>query len=180
MVLGQNGAGKTTLFRTLAGVLEPYGGSVEIDGGDIRKKAPGTALQNLSHIEGMPDGLQVAEALQFYATVQGVSDADVERVVRLLGLEEFRHRFLTELSQGQRKRVSIARILYRNGGYYLLDEPTSNLDPKLSREIRDLVLLLSQNDLVLYLSHNLFEAKEIPGVPPGPQERSCGVFRSAR
>ncbi|MCI4336686.1 MAG: heme ABC exporter ATP-binding protein CcmA [Thermoplasmata archaeon] len=161
VVLGPNGAGKTTLFRTLAGVLEPSAGSVEIDGADARDRPPGTALQYLSHIEGIPDGLQVDEALQFYAKVQGVAGTDVERVVRLLELEALRHRFLSELSQGQRKRVSIARIFLQERGIYLLDEPTSNLDPKLSREIRDLVLRLSQNDLVLYSSHNLFEAKEI-------------------
>ena len=93
--------------------------------------------------------------------MQGVSGPEVERVIRLLNLEELRHRFFNELSQGQRKRVSIARVFLQERGIYLLDEPTSNLDPKLAREIRDLVLGLSQNDLVLYSSHNLFEAKEI-------------------
>jgi ABC-2 type transport system ATP-binding protein len=161
VVLGPNGAGKTTLFRTLAGVLEPYSGSIEIDGASSRDKPPGAALQYLSHIEGIPDGLQVDEALEFYAKVQGVAGSEVERVVQLLDLGALRHRFLSELSQGQRKRVSIARIFLQERGIYLLDEPTSNLDPKLSREIRDLVLRLSQHDLVMYSSHNLFEAKEI-------------------
>jgi ABC-2 type transport system ATP-binding protein len=161
VVLGPNGAGKTTLFRTLAGVLEPLSGSVEIDGVDMRGNAAGARLQYLSHIEGIPDGLRVDEALRFYATVQGASGSDVERVVGLLGLGELQHRFFSELSQGQRKRVSIARVFLQERGIYLLDEPTSNLDPKLSREIRDLVLGLSRNDLVLYSSHNLFEAKEI-------------------
>ena len=161
VVLGPNGAGKTTLFRTLAGVLEPYSGSIEIDGTNSRGNATSPHLQYLSHIDGFPDGLQVDEGLRYYAEVQGATERDVERVVRLLGLEELRSKFFTELSQGQRKRASIARIFLQERGIYLLDEPTSNLDPKLAREIRDLVLGLSQNDLVLYSSHNLFEAKEI-------------------
>ncbi|MGA8274895.1 MAG: ABC transporter ATP-binding protein [Thermoplasmata archaeon] len=161
VVLGPNGAGKTTLFRTLAGVLEPYAGRIEIDGTDSRGSVASPHLQYLSHIDGFPDGLKVDEGLQFYAQVQGVSERDVERVVHLLGLEELRDKFFSELSQGQRKRASIARIFLQERGIYLLDEPTSNLDPKLAREIRDLVLGLSQNDLVLYSSHNLFEAKEI-------------------
>jgi len=161
VVLGPNGAGKTTLFRTLAGVLEPYAGSIEIDGTDSRGSLANPPLQYLSHIDGFPDGLKVDEGLRFYSKVQGVSERDVERVVHLLGLEELRYKFFTELSQGQRKRVSIARIFLQERGIYLLDEPTSNLDPKLAREIRDLVLNLSKNDLVLYSSHNLFEAKEI-------------------
>jgi len=118
-------------------------------------------IQYLSHIDGVPDGLRVEEALRFYARVEGASDADVARVVGLLGIQELCPRFFSQLSQGQKKRVSIARVFLRERGIYLLDEPTSNLDPKLAREIRDLVLDLSRNDLVLYSSHNLFEAREI-------------------
>ena len=161
VVLGPNGAGKTTLFRTLAGILEPYSGTIEIDGIDIGRREARTRLQYLSHIDGIPDGLRVDEALRFYATVEGVGSAEVEKVVRLLGIDELRHRFFSELSQGQKKRVSIARVFLQERSIYLLDEPTSNLDPKLAREIRDLVLGLSKDDLVLYSSHNLFEAKEI-------------------
>ena len=161
VVLGPNGAGKTTLFRTLAGILQPYAGSVEIDGIDISHHSARNRLQYLSHIDGIPDGLRVDEALNFYATVEGVGRPEVERVIRLLGIGELQHRFFSELSQGQKKRVSIARVFLQERSIYLLDEPTSNLDPKLAREIRDLVLGLSKDDLVLYSSHNLFEAKEI-------------------
>jgi ABC-2 type transport system ATP-binding protein len=161
VVLGPNGAGKTTLFRTLAGILEPYTGTVEIDGIDIARHEARTRLQYLSHIDGIPDGLRVEEALRFYATVEAVGPREVERVIQLLGIQELRGKFFSDLSQGQKKRVSIARVFLQERGIYLLDEPTTNLDPKLAREIRDLVLGLSQNDLVLYSSHNLFEAKEI-------------------
>ena len=116
VVLGPNGAGKTTLFRTLAGVLEPYAGRIEIDGTDSRQSVTSPHLQYLSHIDGFPDGLKVNEGLQFYAQVQGVSERDVERVVHLLGLEELRDKFFSELSQGQRKRASIARIFLQERG----------------------------------------------------------------
>jgi ABC-2 type transport system ATP-binding protein len=161
VVLGPNGAGKTTLFRTLAGILPPYAGTVEIDGLDIARNDARTRLQYLSHIDGIPDGLRVREALRFYATVEGVGEREVDRVVHLLGIEAFLDRFFAELSQGQKKRVSIARVFLQERSIYLLDEPTSNLDPKLAREIRDLVLELSRDDLVIYSSHNLFEAREI-------------------
>jgi ABC-2 type transport system ATP-binding protein len=161
VVLGPNGAGKTTLFRTLAGILEPYSGTVQINGVDIARQESRARLQYLSHIDGIPDGLRVEEALRFYATVERVTGREVEKVIRLLGIEELRGRFFSELSQGQKKRVSIARVFLQERSIYLLDEPTSNLDPKLAREIRDLVLALSKDDLVLYSSHNLFEAREI-------------------
>ena len=66
-----------------------------------------------------------------------------------------------QLSQGQKKRVSVARVFLKEKSVYLLDEPTSNLDPKVAGEIRDLVLNLSRDRIVLYSSHNLFEAREI-------------------
>lgn len=161
VVLGPNGAGKTTMFRTLAGILMPTRGTVEVDGIDISRHEARTRLQYLSHIDGIPDGLRVNEALRFYAAVEGVSLREVDRVIQLLGIQELQQRFFSSLSQGQKKRVSIARVFLQERSIYLLDEPTSNLDPKLAREIRDLVLGLSKDDLVLYSSHNLFEAKEI-------------------
>jgi len=161
VVLGPNGAGKTTLFRTVAGILEPYSGTVEIDRIPIDRLEARSRLHYLSHIDGIPDGLRVAEALRFYAMVEGATPQDVDRVIRSLALDDLQSRFFSELSQGQKKRVSIARVFLQERSIYLLDEPTTNLDPKLAREVRDLVLGLSKDELVLYSSHNLFEAKEI-------------------
>jgi ABC-2 type transport system ATP-binding protein len=161
VVLGPNGSGKTTLFRTIAGILRPYTGSVTIDGRSIDDQASRDRLHFLSHVDGIPDGLRVDEALRFYAAVEGATEADVERVLGLLEIADLRSRFVSELSAGQKKRVSIARIFLRERDIYLLDEPTANLDPHVAGEIRALVLRLSQNRVVLYSSHNLFEAREI-------------------
>ncbi len=161
VVLGPNGAGKTTLFRTLAGILVPYAGSVRVGGVPIERRAARDRLHFLSHIDGIPDGLRVVEALRFYAKVQGATEDDVQRVLRLLEIEDLRERYFPQLSAGQRKRVSIARVFLRERAIYLLDEPTSNLDPKVAAEIRDLVLALSKHKVVLYSSHNLYEAREI-------------------
>ena len=161
VVLGPNGAGKTTLFRTLAGILRLYSGSVTIDGRSIEEQDTKDRLHFLSHIDGLPDGLRVEEALRFYATVEGAEEADVARVLNLLEIEPLRDRFVSELSAGQKKRVAIARIFLRERDVYLLDEPTANLDPKVAGEIRELILRLSRNRVVLYSSHNLFEAREI-------------------
>ncbi|MDE1822176.1 MAG: heme ABC exporter ATP-binding protein CcmA [Euryarchaeota archaeon] len=161
VVLGPNGAGKTTLFRTMAGILTPYRGSVEIGGRSIEQQATRDRLHFLSHVDGIPDGLTVEEALEFYAAVQRASHGDVDRVLGLLEIETLRAKFFSELSAGQKKRVSIARIFLKERDIYLLDEPTANLDPKVATEIRDLVLKLSRDRIVLYSSHNLFEAREI-------------------
>ena len=161
VVLGPNGAGKTTLFRTLAGILRPYQGEVYIRGEPIDRQASRNHLHYLSHLDGVPDDLRVREALEFYARVMGANASDIERVMDMLELRDIASRFLGQLSAGQRKRVSIGRVFLRERAIYLLDEPTSNLDPKVAREIRNLILDLSKDKIVLYSSHNLFEAHEI-------------------
>ena len=161
VVLGPNGAGKTTLFRTLAGILRPQSGSASIEGLSIEDPATRDRLHFLSHIDGLPDGLRVEETLRLYGSVEGADQADVDRVLGLLEIDSLRAKFVSELSAGQKKRVAIARIFLRERSVYLLDEPTANLDPKVASEIRGLILRLSQNRVVLYSSHNLFEAREI-------------------
>ena len=161
VVLGPNGAGKTTLFRTLAGILLPYEGEVRIGGRPAQDQRSRNRMHYLSHLDGMPDGLRVREALEFYARAEHADSTDVDRVLDLLGIRELSERYLSRLSAGQRKRASIARIFLREREIYLLDEPTANLDPGAAREIRNLILRLSQDKIVLYASHNLFEAREI-------------------
>jgi ABC-2 type transport system ATP-binding protein len=161
VVLGPNGAGKTTLFRTIAGILHPITGEIRINGIHAEDQTAREQLAYLTHIDGIPDGLRVIDALKFYATVEHVGMESIDHVIELLDLQELKLKYFNQLSQGQKKRVSIARIFLREKNIYLLDEPTSNLDPKIAKEIRDLVLDLSKDRVVLYSSHNLFEAREI-------------------
>jgi ABC-2 type transport system ATP-binding protein len=161
VVLGPNGAGKTTLFRTIAGILKPYNGKIEIGGLPSQSKAAREQLAYLTHIDGIPDGMKVVDALSFYAGVEQVGMDAVDKVIKLLELEELSQKYFSQLSQGQKKRVSVARVFLREKSVYLLDEPTANLDPKVSKEIRELILGLSKDRVVLYSSHNLYEAREI-------------------
>jgi ABC-2 type transport system ATP-binding protein len=161
VVLGPNGAGKTTLFRTLAGILSPSRGEVVISGTPGDHQAARDRMHYLSHLDGLPEGFTVREALAFYARAELATDVDIERVLDKLQIRDLSTRYLARLSAGQKKRVSIARIFLRERDIYLLDEPTANLDPKMAREIRSLILELSREKVVLYSSHNLYEAREI-------------------
>lgn len=156
VVLGPNGAGKTTLFRTIAGIIEPFSGKITLDGKVITQKAGN--INYLSHYNALPDEMSVYEALKFYSDIEG---GDPEKVIKLLELEELRDKRISSLSQGQKKRVSIGKVFLKEREIYLLDEPTANLDPAASKEIRDTVLRLSKNKLVFYSSHNLYEASDI-------------------
>jgi ABC-2 type transport system ATP-binding protein len=112
----------------------------------------------LSHLNAIPEEMTVLDALKYYAEIEG---GDVDRVLDLLNLKELKDSKYNTLSQGQKKRVSIGKIFLRDRDLYLLDEPTSNVDPKVSKEIRDILIKLSKDKFVLYSSHNLYEAKEI-------------------
>ncbi len=159
VVLGPNGAGKTTLFRTIAGILEPMSGKILLDGKEIGStKELRSSINYLSHYNALPEEMTVYDALRFYAGMEG---GDPELAIGTLGLQELRDRRVSDLSQGQKKRVSIAKVFLKERDVYLLDEPTANLDPRLSKEIRDAVLKLSRDKLVLYSSHNLYEATDI-------------------
>ncbi len=161
VVLGPNGAGKTTLFRTLSGILQPYEGGVTVGGVAIERQEARNQMHYLSHLEGIPDSMRVRDALDFYARVERATPSDVERVLDLLELRDLSGHYLSKLSAGQKKRVSVGRVFLRERAIYLLDEPTANLDPKLAREIRSLILDLSRDKIVMYSSHNLYEAREI-------------------
>jgi len=112
----------------------------------------------LSHLNALPEEMTVFNTLKYYADIEG---GDVEHTLDLLKLNELRNKKFSSLSQGQKKRVSVGKIFLRERDLYLLDEPTSNVDPKISKEIRELLIELSKNKFVLYSSHNLYEAREI-------------------
>jgi ABC-2 type transport system ATP-binding protein len=159
VVLGPNGAGKTTLFRTICGILRTFSGQLKVDDLDLfSSKETRKRIAYLSHLNAIPEEMTVFNALKYYADIEG---GDVEHSLELLSLSDLRDRKFSSLSQGQKKRVSVGKIFLRERDLYLLDEPTSNVDPKVSKEIRELLIELSKNKFVLYSSHNLYEAREI-------------------
>jgi ABC-2 type transport system ATP-binding protein len=159
IVLGPNGAGKTTLFRTIGGILKPFSGRITLDDADLfNSKEARKRIAYLSHLSALPEEMTVFNALKYYADMEG---GDIEHSLELLSLSDLKDRKFSSLSQGQKKRVSIGKIFLRERELYLLDEPTSNVDPKISKEIRDLIIKLSKDKFVLYSSHNLYEAREI-------------------
>jgi ABC-2 type transport system ATP-binding protein len=159
VVLGLNGAGKTTLFRTIAGILEPYSGEVLLDGektttsGKARKR-----IGYLSQYNAMPEEMTVYNALKFYSDIEG---GDPDEVIDLLDLGQLKNKRISDLSQGQKKRAAIAKVFLHESDLYLLDEPTANLDPAMSNEIRDIIRKLSKDKMILYSSQNLYEATDI-------------------
>jgi ABC-2 type transport system ATP-binding protein len=174
VVLGPNGAGKTTLFRTIAGVLEAKFGSVDLDGRNLySSNEVRHEIGYLSHLTALPEEMTVRDALAFYAGIEG---GDEEEAIDALELKDLAQKKISNLSQGQKKRASIAKLFLRERKLYLMDEPTSNLDPRVAKEVRDLLLGLSKERFVLYSSHNLYEAQEIADYIVLIREGAVGFF----
>jgi ABC-2 type transport system ATP-binding protein len=159
---GPNGAGKSTLIALLLGFLAPSEGETLIDGGAPREFVERHGVGYLSELISIPPGWRVAAALQRYAILSGVPQAElsarVEAAIAQLGLEEHRGKRVRQLSKGNLQRLGLAQALLAESRLVVLDEPTHGLDPVWTGRFRDMVDQLRRPDrTILIASHNLDE-----------------------
>ncbi|MBR0851170.1 heme ABC exporter ATP-binding protein CcmA [Bradyrhizobium diazoefficiens] len=126
-VMGRNGSGKTSLLRLIAGLLVPAGGSVALAGGDAELTLP-EQCHYLGHRDALKPALSVAENLSFWADFLGGERFDAIENLAAVGLDHATHLPAAFLSAGQRRRLSLARLLTIRRPVWLLDEPTTALD----------------------------------------------------
>lgn len=125
---GHNGSGKTTLLRVVAGLTAPDGGAVTFDGIANR---PDARCVYVGHANGLKDDLTVTESLRFLAGLHGrpSDEKSAEGALKRLGMLHRRRAFVRTLSQGQRRRVALARLaLESDADLWVLDEPYDALD----------------------------------------------------
>lgn len=126
-VVGRNGSGKTSLLRLIAGLLIPAGGTIALDGGDAELTLP-EQCHYLGHRDALKPALSVAENLSFWADFLGGERLDAHESLATVGLDHATHLPGAFLSAGQRRRLSLARLLTVRRPVWLLDEPTTALD----------------------------------------------------
>jgi cobalt/nickel transport system ATP-binding protein len=162
-LIGPNGAGKTTLMMVLSGVLDDFAGSVTVAGCDLATKAGrrqvhrklGVVFQNT---DDQILNANVYDDIAFGPLNLGLSpeqaQARVDEAMRQVGLDEaYRARLPFHLSAGEKRRVAIAGVVAMKPNVLLMDEPSSDLDP---RGRRELVQILNGLEMTRILSsHNL-------------------------
>jgi heme exporter protein A len=126
-VTGPNGAGKTSLLRQIAGLLTIPSGSIDLDGGD-GELTPAEQAHYLGHRDALKPALSVMENLAFWRDFLGGEVSDAADSLAAVGLHHTANLPAVVLSAGQRRRLSIARLLTVRRPIWLLDEPTSALD----------------------------------------------------
>ncbi len=127
LLIGPNGAGKTSLLRLLAGLIPPAAGHVRLEPADPEQTIPEQA-HYLGHLDPIKRSLTVAENLRFWAGMLGVAVVPPEDALARANLAALAHLPAAFLSAGQRRRLSMARLLIAERPIWLLDEPTASLD----------------------------------------------------
>jgi heme exporter protein A len=126
-VTGPNGSGKTSLLRMIAGLLTMAGGSIGLEGGETELTLPEQA-HYLGHRDALKPALSVMENLSFWRDFLGGEAFDARQSLAAVGLDHAAQLPAAYLSAGQRRRLSLARLLAARRPVWLLDEPTSALD----------------------------------------------------
>ena len=157
-VQGENGSGKTTLLRTLCGFVAADEGDISWDGAPVASLAEGfhADMLYLGHLNAIKDDLSALENLKIAATLAGrpLTDATVKSALRRLGLKGRELLPCKVLSQGQRRRVALARLLVSEARLWILDEPLAALDVRAVSLIQDLLAAhLSGGGMAIFTTH---------------------------
>lgn len=164
-ILGNNGAGKSTLITCINRIRTPQSGEVIIDGKPVQQMSRNEMARTIAYVAQKNE---MSHATVFDCVLLGrkpyikwgVSQEDIdlcEAMIRRVGMEEFQVRNLDELSGGELQKVMLARALVQQPKVLLLDEPTSNLDPRNQYEMMALVQQIAreQGIAVLIVIHDL-------------------------
>ncbi len=165
--LGPNGAGKTTMVRTLGTLISPTSGSAIVAGIPLSAENGPTIRARISIMPESPGlylRLTVAENLECFAGLYELADARgrIDRALRAVNLLDRSGDLCGSLSKGLRQRVALARALLNDPAVLFLDEPTSGLDPVAAREVHELIALLRERGVTIFLTtHRLEEAERL-------------------
>jgi heme exporter protein A len=169
LVTGRNGAGKSSLLRMIAGLVRVAGGTLALDGGE-REATIGEQAHYLGHLDALKTALTVAENLQFWSEFMGPASFDVEPALQAVELAQLSDLPAAYLSAGQRRRLSIARLVAVPRAIWLLDEPTSALDAGSQTRLAGLMRRhLNSGGMIIAAAHGAIGLETARELKIGPQ-----------
>ena len=159
LIKGPNGAGKSTLLRLCAGLLPMRSGIGTVLNFDLRTQRMELRahIGLLGHRTGLYPDLTVSENLKFWASAYGANDIEVDKAMEFFGLNDRLGSVQVQnLSEGQRRRTSLALLLIKRPSIWLLDEPYSGLDSNGRELVNSSILQASElGTTVLIASHEI-------------------------
>ena len=164
--LGHNGAGKTTTIRMLSGQLLPTSGGARVAGRDVitEQRHLRPLIGVVSEHQNLYERMSGRENLEFAVRLYGQNLRRVDETLKQVGLLDRAKDNVRTYSNGMKQRLLIARALLHRPQIIFLDEPTRGLDPVVGREIRQLILDLSQHGVTVFLTtHYMEEADQLCG-----------------
>lgn len=166
--LGPSGCGKSTILRMIAGLEKVTGGDIYLDDNNVTHLLPGErnvamVFQNYALYPHMTVENNILYALKRNKVPKDERRLRLEKVLKILEIEQFRKRMPKDLSGGQRQRVALARATVKQSNYFLLDEPLSNLDAKLRVIARRELLKIHEEfgQTFVYVTHDQVEAMSL-------------------
>ena len=159
-ILGQSGSGKTTMLNVLGGIDSMTEGEVLYDGNSLSSLSLEEYRRDIISFVfqeyNLLPKLNVYENLALVISSKEKEEKDklVKDILSKIGLEGYENRRVNELSGGQKQRIAIGRALAKNSKILLCDEPTGNLDSNTSKDIIELLKVISKEKLVIIVSHN--------------------------
>ena len=164
IISGSNGIGKSTLLRAIAGLRSSFVGSISLSKDDIRisKEDINNHIAYQGHKIGISENLTVKDNIHFFS---GLYNSDLKKTdffIRQFSLSGLLNRKVDSLSAGEQKRVAIVCAFLKNASFWLLDEPSINLDADGCSALNLFIKQkLKQGSIFLIATHNLNQFKEI-------------------
>lgn len=165
-ILGESGCGKTTLLRTIAGLMKPLEGEINIDGQPIKKANKNNVYmlhQNYTSFDWMTclNNVLISKKIKGKTNREDIDRAGI--MLKLVGLEGNNDKFPKQLSGGQRQRLALARTLFTKPEIILMDEPLSALDEKTRNDMQNLIIKMHKEtgNTVIVVTHSKHEAEKM-------------------